>query len=226
MGIKDFSNLLHKFSDILKQSPLMDNPKFNACHMNASDFNYEIEIIIDRVKNDLNEFDKTCKKMLLLVKKEKKVTKRLGMNAIMLLFKSRLDIKDFYMHTRIFLDVLCKIIKIFYGKRGKQLPESMSKLLKNKKSLDVDNKFFTGLRKEMTWYDDFVEEGRDRIVHKLAQFRFANTKEGKSGFQILKSFNETWGTKTVKSIENFIDNTLSDLTKLIDYLIRNLRDNN
>jgi hypothetical protein len=55
----------------------------------------------------------------------------------------RLDLKDLYIHTRMFLDLLCKVIKLSYGKRGNQLPSrSMNELLaKRDKAVQLDPEF-------------------------------------------------------------------------------------
>jgi|SRR3972149_3034541 len=224
MTLNKFYSSLQKFST-LKKAPLRENHELRYCYINASDFGSEIKVIIGRINKELKKLGKIEKITFSLLKenKEDKSAIKLAIKIIKLIVELRLDIKDFFIHTRIFLDILCRIIKIQYGKKGEQLPQSMTALLKSKEVLKIDEKFFKELRNKMIWYNDFVEKGRDRIVHKLGNLVFTNTKEGKLGFDIPNHFTLSWGTQTVKPIEDYIENTIKNLSEMVDYLIANLK---
>jgi hypothetical protein len=210
-----------KFNEILSKAPYKENPKLLACYTNFSIFIGEIEIIADRVQSDVQDFEESIR--LFQGQENDKIIAELLKKSYESFTKLMLDLKDVFIHTRIFLDTICKIIKIFYGRPGEQFPESMTDLLKNDKTLEIDNRFFTGLRNKMSWYSDFTENKRDRIVHKLGYFVMTNTKDGKIGYGITKSFNETWGSDTVESVDKFVQDTLSNLSELLEYLASNLK---
>jgi len=222
---KKIKDSIKKFTHILKGAKSKENPELFRCYMEISDFSDELDVIIKRIETELTSFTKNKEKVLNLWKKDKndKSINRILLKTLNSFIKIRLDIKDFFIHTRMFLDVVSRIIMISYGKRGMQLPDSMSKLLKNEKSLEINKSFFKELRGKMNWYNDFVDEGRDLIVHKRGHLVFTNTKDGKFGFDILKHFDSKWGTETVNSIEDFIDKTLENLSEVLDYLTENLK---
>jgi hypothetical protein len=137
----------------------------------------------------------------------------------------RLDIKSFFVFTKIFLDTLARIIICVYGEKGVQLPPNMTDLLK-KKALNLENEldaeFFANLRNKMIWYKDFNEK-RDDIVHWLGSVRKA-TMNGKTSFDILKfdihakeqkkEQREEWGSKTVIPLE-YLKETIDNLSEVI-----------
>jgi len=225
MVFNRFQTSIKNFIRILRIAKPKGDSELFRCYMETSDFDSEIEIITKRIEKELTEFVKSEKMLLNLWKKdeEHKSIDRLLPKTLKLFIKLRLDIKDFFIHTRMFLDIIARIVKVSYGKKGMQLNDSMSGLLKNEKSIEINKSFFKELREKMNWYNDFVREGRDIIVHKRGHLVFTNTKDGKFGFDILKRLDSTWGTETVNSIEDFIDKSLENLSEVLDYLTENLK---
>lgn len=222
MTFNEFYASLRRFDDFLKKLPLKENQELSTCRIEASDFGSEIKVIVSRIEVELKSVVKIENIILDLVKENKQEeAMKLVLKWMKPFVKLRLDIKDFFIHTRMFLDILCRIIKICYCKNGQQLPLSMTDLLKNKKSLEIDKSFFEELRKKMSWYNNFVKS-RNRIVHYLGQLVFTNTREGKFGFGIRKKINSEVGADTVKSIEEFIEETFKNLTEVLNYLTQNL----
>ena len=199
MKYSEFLVSVKKFNEKLKKLDKNKKSKLSECRITASDsLNCEIKIIIDRIEKELREFVKTQTTLIKLFKenKQQKLIKKLARKLIITFIKLQLDIKDFFIHTNIFLDTLHRIVKIIYGKQDETYYE---------------------FEKKMKRFDDFTKK-RNQIIHMLAMVKFTNTENGKLGFDIPKSFNSTWGSKTVKSVDDFIEGTLEDLAKILDYL--------
>ena len=100
----------------------------------------------------------------------------------------------------------------------------MTDLLKSKKAMELDTKFFENLRKEMVWYHDFNDK-RDSIVHWLGSIRTTTSRKGDLGFDILKfdihtreqrkEQRESWGTNTMNPTMDYIRETIDNLAATI-----------
>ena len=169
-----------------------------ACRISYLEFGDEIKIITDRIKNESEEFQNVTSLILEKIGENEKIEKE-AEKALDLFSKLKLDIKDFYLHTKIFIDTLYRIAKIIYGKS--------------------DDRYYD-FKKKLKNFKDFREK-RNKITHELAQLKFTTTKEGKFGFDIPHSFNASWGTNTVNSINDFVVTTLKNLSNIIKYLREN-----
>jgi hypothetical protein len=185
------------------------------------DYRGEIKAVIKRTETEAENEEALAKRIFEAVRRNEEVDEQLleEVNNLLLL---QLDIKSFFIFTKIFLDTLARIIRLRYGEKGKQLSYRMSRLVKNPKQeclwkkLDYD--FYKGLKDRMCWMDDF-EKTRDEIVHYLGGMRSTETKNGDFGFDILGLRNHRpWGTVTVKSISEYMSKTLSNLTEVISYI--------
>lgn len=206
----------------IKERLNKDNIELGICYGAYSDFVSELGIIVNRIKEDVSDIEEIDKQIFEDVKKNVKIEEPQRYAKILHHFsRLNLDIKDFFIHTRIFLDTICRIIKISYGKKGEMLPLSMSDLLKNKASLDIDNAFFQGLRQKMTWFDEFRSH-RVRIEHRLSEIKMATGFGEKFKFQILKSFTESWGSETMQPLLDYIVEIVSNLKELSDFLNLNI----
>ena len=138
------------------------------------------------------------------------------------LSRARLDVKSFFLFTRIFLDTLARIVKLCYGRKGGKLSDRIVPMLKDEECVKVwkklDYNFYKGLKNRMVWIDNFVKT-RVEIVHYLGSMRSTQTKDGKFGFDIkgLRT-NPSWGTHTVKSVTDYMDNTLHNLSEVLLYI--------
>lgn len=194
----------------------------------------EISSVIERIEYDIDTFDSFTKKLMpIILSKDneefindsRKQEIHEYQDTIFDAFtKLNLDIKSFYIFTKIFLDCLAEIIAICYKERIKK--RSMSSFLndigKQKKKVIVDNKtFFSRLEQLLDWYDDF-NINRHIIVHRYPQLKYTNTKDGKFGYTMLKKLSETWGSETVKPIKDDIIEKISRLSDILEYLTSNL----
>lgn len=131
-----------------------------------------------------------------------------------------LDIKSFFIFTRIYLDNIARLIRYLYGKPGYQLPSSMSHLPTHKRSILLDKDFFNGLEEKMKWFDDFFSQ-RDEIVHSIGGIVSIKTLDGQFGIDVrsLKSHSEPWGTLTVTPMTEIIQNAISCISGIFEYII-------
>lgn len=175
----------------------------------------EIKIIVQRIEAETQKSTELTNRMIEIARADKEpdndIFMEIGENFTLL----RLDIKSFFIFTRIFLDTLARIIRLCFGRESEQLPWSMTKLLKNKKLMELDSDFAEGLKDRMLWMDIFVER-RVEIEHYLGSIRSTTTRDGKFGFDLLgQRIRRSWGTDTVTSITDYMEDTISSLSKVI-----------
>ncbi len=183
----------------------------------------EIKIIIDRIETETQKSVTLSKKLFETLQKDEEPDEEFGTELIRNLMLITLDIKSFFIFTRIFLDTLAWIIKQYYGKNGDQLSSDMRKLVKNTK---FDDDFAKELKSKMQWVEDFVKT-RVEIEHYLGSIRSTTTKNGKFGFDILSSnIRHDWGTDTVESITDYIGETLHNLSEAISCIHNKIQSEN
>jgi hypothetical protein len=178
----------------------------------------EIKIIVDRIEAETQKNIILSKRLFEALQKGEEPDEKLGVESIKNWILITLDIKSFFIFTRIFLDTLAWITKQYYGKEGDQLPCRMRKLVKSETLRKLDSDFAKGLKDRMRWTDDFVET-RVEIEHYLGSIYSTTTKNGKFGFDILGlRTRHDWGTNTVESITDYIKETLHNLSEVILYI--------
>lgn len=182
------------------------------------DYRGEMEIIVERIENETQRFMILSKTIFEALQKDEEPDEKWSIESIRNLTLIRLDIKSFFIFTRIFLDALAHIIKQCYRKKGDQMPYRMRKLVENDAFRNLDSDFAKGLKDRMQWMDDFVKT-RDEIVHHLGSICSTTTRSGKFGFDILGlRTRHDWGTNTVESITDYINETLNNLSKVMSYI--------
>jgi len=217
----DFSNFDRCFDElrVLLRDGLGNgkNTRKLDIYGNYLDYGDEIKIIVDRIEAGTQRFIILSKTLHETLQKGEEPDEKLGIESIKNLVQIRLDIKSFFVFTRIFLDTLAQIIKQCYGKKGDQMPPRMRKLVENV-AFKKDSDFAKGLKDRMQWMDDFVTT-RDEIVHHLGSIYSTTTQNGKFGFDILGlRTRHDWGTNTVESIADYINETLHNLSEVISYI--------
>lgn len=183
---------------------------------------YQIEIshIISRIEKELKIFNITEKEFLNLQEKNMKTLENLSIKSYKNLMLFILDFKSFFVFTQIFLDTLARIIRSTYGKKGKQLPQNMTALLRSKKAMELDADFFDKLRKKMAWYGIFNDR-RDSIVHWLGNVRTTPSLKDDVEFDVLKfdihakEQRKLWEINAVNSALDYIEETMGNLSRVI-----------
>lgn len=186
-----------------------------------------ITIIIDRIVNDIYAFEKFTLLLQNTTKKDQKPEKELISNCLLAFSRMRLDFLDFFLHSRIFFNVLTRSIRQSFKhsqiKNYNLIPYSSTSLLKKidvcKDNIDPD--IFKEIEKHMKWIPQFTDD-RDGLVHKYFHFTFTNTRNGKLGFDLLGNVRRTWGTDTVKPIIDELQRYVDKITNLLKFLAENL----
>lgn len=210
----------------MRELDLKSNRQLTDCYSGFHYFTAELEIIVTRIEQDLSQTGASENRLREwfethgMVAPPKEVMEEDVRNYNQL----GLDLKDLYLHTRIFLDVLCKMIKLSYGKRGHLLRENSMKDLLNRKEVarQVDPDFFAGFFERMSWFHDFKKE-RDDIVHKVARFRFMTDGQGNHHFQLANRFDESWDRIQNNPTRSFVQSTISHLVETVEFLTPRLQ---
>jgi hypothetical protein len=180
----------------------------------------EVKIIVERIEKETQGYIKLIREISEMAQrgeepKEKSLDVFVDYHSLI-----RLDIKSFFIFTRIFIDTLAKIVRLRFGIEGKQLPPTMTKLLNNVKFLTLDPDFAKGFNSKMSWMTAFVQT-RVEIEHYLGNIlRYTTTREGKFGFAVQGSRsrkNTFLGPDKVESITEYTEEILSKLSKVIQY---------
>jgi len=184
----------------------------------------EIETIVNRIEAETQRSMILSKALFEAMQKGEKPDEQMGIESIKNWILICVDIKSFFIFTKIFLDTLARIIRQCYPE-GHQPSWHMSKLIKSKKFEELDSDFAIGLRYRMRWWDDFVKI-RVEIEHYLGNIYSTKTRNGKFGFDILGlRTRHDWGTDTVESIADLIKETLDNLSEVISYIYSKFQSN-
>lgn len=180
----------------------------------------EVKIIVERIEKETQGYIKLIREISEMAQrgeepKEKSLDVFVDYHSLI-----RLDIKSFFIFTRIFIDTLAKIVRLRFGGEGKQLPPTMTKLLNHDKFLTLDPHFAEEFKSKMSWMNTFVET-RVEIEHYLGNIlRYTTTREGKFGIALQGSRsrkNLFPVTDKVESITEYMEEILSKLSKVIQY---------
>jgi hypothetical protein len=219
MDFDDFDKCFDELRVVLRNG-LGDGKNTEKLDVYGSFLGYgdEIKIIVDRIEAETQKNMILSEKLFETLQKSEEPDEKLGIESIKNWILITLDIKSFFIFTRIFLDTLARITKQCYGKEGDQLSWRMRELVNGKALRKLDFDFAEGLKDKMRWMDDFVET-RVEIEHYLGGIYSTRTKNGKFGFDILGlRTRHDWGTDTVDSITDFIRETLHNLSEVILYI--------
>lgn len=163
------------------------------------------------------------------LKSNRKPNKDLSEKLVMVLATVMLDLSDFHIYTRMFLDVITICIKHSFrsaGNRNWQLMKnSVRCLLKHKQLQKYKTKiafdFFDGLEEKVDWMHGF-KESRDRLIHHKSHLGLSTTIDGKLGYDVVDVGDESWGRDTVIEIFKGIEDIIDNLSDLMEYLSENL----
>jgi len=175
----------------------------------------EIKIIVKRIEEETREYINLSKKILEIADTGEDPDDKLVDDFLRHFSLIRLDIKSFFIFTRIFIDTLAKIARLRFGDKWReQLPPTMKDLLKHEKFSTLDPDFAEGFRNKMSWMTTFIET-RDEIMHHLGSIQRYTIIEGEFGFRIhgstFRKNGEFLRTKDMTEI-------LSNLSEVISFI--------
>jgi hypothetical protein len=156
------------------------------------DYDSQVVIITSRLEDEIALHESFMKYILTRLKEERKIDDNELKEYGQYLPKLMLDLSDFYIYTRIFLDTLTVCIRLSFRNAGYQnwniIERSINFLLNENKmqicKSKIDLQFFEGLEKKLAWISDF-KESRDGLFHKFYHFVFTTTRRGDLGYDIM-----------------------------------------
>lgn len=231
MNLDRFEKLISDLGNLFREKGFYKDPNSYEIDLFVKfiDFHSQAVIITSRLEEDIAEFESFNKTILKNVKEKGEIPKTEIEKHSLALPKIMLDLSDFYIYTRIFLDTLTLCIKRSFksaGNKNWNIMEHSITCLLNKDKLDVykskiDFEFFENLGKKLIWIGDF-RKTRNGLLHHYYHFVFTTTRQGDLGYDISDRIKTAWGTDTVKGILSETQNIIDRLTDLIDYLLANI----
>ncbi|TET19962.1 hypothetical protein E3J74_04570 [Candidatus Bathyarchaeota archaeon] len=202
------------------------NPYKREIYGNYLGYGSDVKFIIQRIEAEIQKSMEINEKLhayarariISTVRGEEESEGKLVMEGDRMFRLLTLDIKSFFIFTRIFLDTLARIVRLHFSEKGGQLPWDMKKLVRSEKLKELDSDFAEGLKEKMLWIDSFVDH-RVEIEHYLGSIPSATMKNGKFGFDILGSRDRrSGGTHAIESITNYIEDVLSNVSEVMLYI--------
>jgi hypothetical protein len=193
------------------------------------DYSFQVKIITSRLESEIRRYISLQKSFFNCFVDGKEPTPTMTEQMVTTFNEVDLDLSDFYIHTRIFLDTLNTCIKYSFKSAGnlkwKTMKNSIKGLL-SKKTMEkykreIDSNFFRGLEDKVSWILE-LKSSRDRLLHEFHHFAYTDTKEGEMGFDLIGKIGRTWGTETVKPILKESQGFIDYVSDLMNYLHENL----
>lgn len=235
MNLERFETEFSKLYDFLKSEGFPKDNDENEIRVYGRLMSYHSDLLIinSRLVTEIAENETFNEYRSYAMGKKRMYSTRLQKN-LRNHVKLTIDLTDFYLYTRRFLDSLNKIIKIHFINLGKKKPvmeDSIGALFKenNKTGLQkievykqqINFEFFDGLMKKISWVKDF-RKNRDGLLHRYDYIVSTTTEKGTLGYDIMDITKKSWGTKTVKDISEELQKTIDNLTDLIEYISTHL----
>jgi hypothetical protein len=226
MNLENFDLNFSKFVNLLKimNFPKDSDSKDIRLYGQLLSYPTDLLVITSRLIEDINK-DKESREYLKMcaMGNKRMYTSRLKKDLLNYI-KLNLDLQDFYFYTRRFLDSLNLFMKSFFcvtRNNGYQMSNHASDLTKSKKLNEykqrIDLAFFQGLEQHILWLKNFIDH-RDGLVHKNDYHVFTTTRKGTLGFELFDISKNSWGTDTVKDLEEELQRTIDHLSGLIEYV--------
>lgn len=192
-------------------------------YVNYLKFDSDMKSIVQRIEVEIQKSLDISEKMIVsFAERKEEPTNELLLEDRNNLKLLRLDIKSFFIFTRIFLDTLARVVRLFFGKEGNQLPWDMKRLVGHKLLKKLDSEFAEGLKDRMLWMDCFVKR-RVEIEHYLGNIPSTTISDGKFGFHIHSS--RVRGD-AVESITDYMEEILSNLSEVFLYIYQKFHSSN
>ena len=226
MELERFEKAFSKLTDLFSEQGFYNNPNRFEIDVYGKIIDYELQalIITERLEEDISNDKSHTKYVFGSLEEGKDINDDEMKKDILNHVKLNLDLSDFYIYTRLFLDALTVGIKrsfLYTGNKYKcMIGDSVSCLLNSNMQTykeQIDPVFFGNLEKKLAWIKDF-REARIGLVHKYHHFVFTTTRQGELGYDIMDREKVEWGTDTVKSISAEVQTVINNLCELLEYL--------
>jgi gas vesicle protein len=230
MNLNEFDKNLLRLTNRLCTSFYKKPSKFqSSVYGKVVDYQMQIRIITERLEEELKSYKLQQNNIFSSFKENKKISDDELEKTIDNIEKLRLDLLDYYIYTRMFLDSLTVSIKLSFLYSGNKNAANMKnsiKCLLNKQLMEsykqkISPEFFSCLEEKIKWIPDF-RNSRDGLVHKYHYFVMTENPQGQLGYEIIDEIKESWGSVTVKSISLEVQKTIDNLSELLRFLSENL----
>jgi len=227
---REFFNLANLFrkEGFFKRGMLASDFEEVDLYAKFLDYQLYLRIIASRLESEITEFI-SMNDSFLDYRRGIQPNLEKAEALITVLSQISLDFSDFYIHTKIFLDILTMCIRMSFKNAGnrnwKVIGDNISELLNERKmqtyKRQIDLRFFEGLEKEISWVY-YLRESRNKLVHRLPHFVYTNTRQDEKGYDLIGKVGQTWGAETVKPILEEVQGFLDNLSDLMRYLYESL----
>ena len=231
MELERFETAFSKLTDMFSTEGFYKNPNRFEIDVFGKIAHYQLQalIITGRLEEDIALSKANTQYIFDCVKEGKEINDDEMKKGILNHVKLDLDLFDFYIYTRQFLDAITIGIKLSFisaGNKNAGIMKHTASCLLNKNKFqmyksNIDSQFFTGLEKHLKWIVK-LKDSRDDLIHQQNYFVYTNTRQGESGYDIMDREKKEWGTDTVKPILAEVQTVINNLTELIEYLHDNL----
>jgi hypothetical protein len=231
MKLSKFDKAFSNLTELFHKKGYYKNPNKEQANVFGKIVDYQIQLMIitGRLETDI-EMEKAHEKYIFDSLKENKNPDSSELRrSIINVERLRLDLSDFFIYTRMFLDALTVSVKLslqYVGIKNACLMKNSVRCLLNVKMMKnykekISLEFFEDLEKRVRWVADFRNK-RDGLVHKYHYFVLTNNRQGELGYDVIDEVKNEWGTDTVKAIRADLQNTIDNLSELIEFIYQNL----
>lgn len=192
-------------------------------------YRLDVGIITSRLEKEISDFDVLKRNIFQILQNKEKLHEKSTEEFVWTMHRILLDVSDFYIYTRIFLDAIASSIRQSFKSAGNEnwkIMENSITMLTNKKKLQtckegISSDFFEGLEKKVHWIHDF-KKTRNFLIHEYSLPKIATTKNGKLGYAIDVAKEIDWDTYTYTPIFKDLQKVINNLSDLMKYLSTNL----
>jgi hypothetical protein len=225
MELNQFEIAVLKLNHLFKLSFFEEGAFGEDVIVKTTDFWVRAFIIAERIEEDVSLYKRNYDSLSKSLKNRTKANIEESKKYLINLQKIDLDISDFYIYTRQFLDALTVGIKLTLiragNKEAQRIEHSLSCLLNSNKMCiyknTIDQQFFSGLEEHLIWAST-LRDSRDGLVHFYNYLVFTDTNQGEVGNGTKKQR----GFANIRSIIGEVQTAIDNMTALLEYIYENL----
>lgn len=231
MDFKEFDEEYSILLNFFRKEGFHKNPDVQEKKIYARLLGYrlDVEIITSRLEKEITDFEVVKSNVFHRLKSKRKIPEELAKELIWTMHMILLDISDFHIYTRIFLDTIAGSIRHSFRSAGNEnwkTLESNIRVLTNEKKLEackkrISSDFFEGVKEKVRWISGFTKS-RNLLMHEHSLPRISTTRNGKLGYNIDSAKGIDWDRYSFTPILEEIQRVIANLSDLMKYLSANL----
>lgn len=231
MDFKEFDREYSILLNFFNKEGVHKNPDMHEKRIYSRLLGYRLDlgIITSRIEKEIADFEVLQRTVFHELQNRKKLHEELTKEFVWTMHMILLDISDFYIYTRVFLDTIAGSIRHSFKSAGNENWKNMESnitMLTNREKLEackekIASDFFEGIEKKVRWIPDFVRS-RNLLMHKYTLPKIATTKNGKIGYNIDFIHGIDWNRYTFAPIIEELQKVINNLSDLMKHLSTNL----